>query len=36
MDLVCCHGNRYDVISALTVFPNNRVAKRHVFIFAKI
>ena len=27
MDLACCHGNRYDVISALEVFPINRVAK---------
>ena len=27
MDLVCCHGNRHDVISALKVLPNNRVAK---------
>ena len=27
MDLACCHGNRYDVISALKVLPNNRVAK---------
>ena len=27
MDLTCCHGNRYDVISALKVLTNNRVAK---------
>ena len=27
MDLACCHGNRYDVISALKVLPNNRVVK---------
>ena len=27
MDLACCHGNQYDVISALKVLPNNRVAK---------
>ena len=27
MDLTCCHGDRYDVISALKVLPNNRVAK---------
>ena len=27
MDLACCHGNRYDVISALKVLTNNRVAK---------
>ena len=27
MDLACCHGNRYDVISALKVLPKNRVAK---------
>ena len=27
MDLACCHGSRYDVISALKVLPNNRVAK---------
>ena len=27
MDLACCHGNQYDVISALTVLPNNGVAK---------
>ena len=27
MELVCCHGNRYDVISALKVLPNKRVAK---------
>ena len=27
VDQVCCHGNRYDVISALKVLPNNRVAK---------
>ena len=27
MDLACCHGNRYDVIKALKVLPNNRVAK---------
>ena len=27
MDLACCHGNRYDVIRALKVLPNNRVAK---------
>ena len=27
MDLACFHGNRYDVISALKVLPNNRVAK---------
>ena len=25
--LACCHGNRYDVISALKVLPNSRVAK---------
>ena len=30
MDLVCYHGNRYDVISALKVLPNNRVA--NIFI----
>ena len=24
MDLACCHGNRYDVISTLKVLPNNR------------
>ena len=24
---VCCRGNRYDVITALKVLPNNRVAK---------
>ena len=24
---MCCRGNRYDVISALKVLPNNRVAK---------
>ena len=30
MDLACCHGNRYDVISALKVLPNNRVA--NIFI----
>ena len=27
MGLACCHGNRYDVISALKVLTNNRVAK---------
>ena len=27
MDLVCCHGNRYDVIRVRKVLPNNRVAK---------
>ena len=27
MDLACCHGNRYDVISTLKVLLNNRVAK---------
>ena len=27
IDLACCRGNRYDVISALKVLPNNRVAK---------
>ena len=27
MDLACCHGNRYDLISALRVLPNNRVLK---------
>ena len=27
MALACCHGNRYDDISALKVLPNNRVAK---------
>ena len=27
MDLACCHGNRYDVISALKVLTDNRVAK---------
>ena len=27
MDLACCHGNRYDVIRALRVLTNNRVAK---------
>ena len=27
MDLACCHGNRYDVISAFKLLPNNRVAK---------
>ena len=27
MDVACCHGNRYDVMSALKVLPNNRVAK---------
>ena len=27
MDLVFCCGNRYDVISAFKVLPNNRVAK---------
>ena len=27
MDLACCRGNRYDVISALKVLPNDRVAK---------
>ena len=27
MDLACCHGNLYDVISAFKVLPNNRVAK---------
>ena len=27
MDLACCRGNRYDVMSALKVLPNNRVAK---------
>ena len=27
MDPTCCHGNRYDVASALKVLPNNRVAK---------
>ena len=27
MDLACCHGSRHDVISALKVLPNNRVAK---------
>ena len=31
MDLACCHGNRYDIISALKVLPKNRVAK--IFIF---
>ena len=30
MDLACCHGNRYDVITALKVLPNNRVA--NIFI----
>ena len=24
---MCCRGNRYDVISAFKVLPNNRVAK---------
>ena len=27
VDLACCRGNRYDVISALKVVHNNRVAK---------
>ena len=27
MDLACCHGNRYDVVIALKVLLNNRVAK---------
>ena len=27
MDLACCHGNRYDVVSALKVLPNNRGEK---------
>ena len=27
MDLACCHGNLYDVISTLKVLPNHRVAK---------
>ena len=27
VDLACCHGNRYDVISSLKVLPNNRVTK---------
>ena len=27
MDLACCHGKRYDVISALKVLTNTRVAK---------
>ena len=25
--LACCRGNRYDVLRALKVLPNNRVAK---------
>ena len=29
VDLACCHGNRYAVISTLKVLPNNRVAKIH-------
>ena len=27
MDVACCHVNQYDVISALKVLSNNRVAK---------
>ena len=27
MELACCHGKRYDVINALKVLPNIRVAK---------
>ena len=27
MDLAYCHGNQYEVISTLKVFPNNRIAK---------
>ena len=34
MDLACCHGNRYDVISSLKVLTNNRVAK--IFIVCLI
>ena len=37
MHLACCHGNRYDVIRALKVLTNNRVAKIFiVFLHNKI